>query len=120
MDSVQMSVEIFVVNSAEVDTATQAALAVTSLGSLMTDLKRNFMLKNVQSHVHVSVPNLGDSFMLVLAADDASSAEIATALTATSQNIEDSVDYNNGQVFVRRVWARASMNLNGIIAVGSI
>ncbi len=78
------------------------------------------MLKNLMTNVHAVLPNLGDSFVLALADLDASDAEISTAMQATSQSIEDSVEYIDGQQEVRRVWDIQGLNYNGLVAAGSV
>jgi len=114
-------VDIFSRSNAEVDTGTLAALTANLIATLIPDgVVRNLMVKNIKSHFHVSVPNLGDSFIVALGAADASGAEIATALLSTSQDLEDSVAYNDGQNEVRRVWDTQSIEYDGMIAGGSI
>ncbi len=58
--------------------------------------------------------------MVVLAEADATDAEIAQALISTVKNPENAVAYRDGQTEVRRVWARASIPYEGLIAGGSV
>lgn len=113
-------VEIFITNQAEVDSSTLAALSAVSLGDLLGTVVRNFMCKNLRSQYHVSIPNIGDSFVIVLCSADASTAEIAAALTSTTKNLEDTEAYRTAQVTVRRVWDIQSINYEGLAAGGSV
>ncbi len=114
-------VEIFHKQHAEVDSTTLAGGNALSVGVILqNNTDRNFMLKNLISHFHVSVPNIGDSFVLVLAQADASAAEVASAMDDTSQAYEDSVAYRDGQVIVRRVWDIQSIEYDGLVAGGSV
>lgn len=78
------------------------------------------MLKNLCSHIHVSVPNLGDSFVVVLANTDSSAADINEALLNTTQTIEEGNDYPRDQTRVRRVWDIQTIPYNGLTTGGSI
>ena len=109
-------------NTAEVDTTTLAAGLAISIGNITPTggLVRNFMLKNLETHMHVSIPNLGDSFVVVLGDIDASPAEIAEAFATTEMDYEDSVEYRQGQDEVRRIWSIMSIPYNGLVAGGSV
>ncbi len=106
---------------AEVDTTTLAVITAADLGAVLTNnIVRNFMLKNLATHFHVSIPNLGDSFVVCLVQADATASQIASALSSTSQNPEDSVAYNNGQQEVRIVWDIQTIHYEGMVAGGSV
>lgn len=112
-------VEIFNITASEVDTTTLAAAQSMLIAGLFATLQRNFMLKNLKSIVHVSYPNLGDSCLLVLASADASAAEINSAMSSTSKDLEDGQAYPNGQQEVRLVWDIQAIPLDGMVAGGS-
>lgn len=62
------------------------------------------MAKNIRTSYQLLNTDVADKLILVLAAQDASVAEIAEALDNTSTDIEDGIEYPLGQNKVRRVW----------------
>lgn len=103
------------------DTTTLGNGLALELGAvIVNDVKRNFMLKNLQTLVHASVPNLGDSFILALADSDSNDTVIGTALGATGQDPEDGNTYRDDQMKVRRIWSIATLELMGMAAGGSL
>ncbi len=91
-------------NVAEVDTGTLAALTPVLLQTLYSDVTKNFILKNLRTIVHASIPNVGDQAMLVLADSDATLTEVSAALATTAFDPEDNTVFRAGQDTVRRVW----------------
>ncbi len=114
-------VQIFNRRTNEVDTLVLAAVTALSIGDIIPDgIVKNFLLKNLQTFFHVSVPNVGDSWIVVLAAADASVGEIAAALANTSMDTEDQIELRDGQSDVRRVWSIHTNSMEGLAAGGSI
>lgn len=107
------------VNS-EVDSMTLAAQTSLRIGDILVDPVRHFMLKNIWTMVHMVVPNITDSFLLAIVESDPTEARITTALQSTEQNPETSDLYSTGQKDVRLVWAVATLELDGIVAGGSL
>ncbi len=97
-------VKIFVRNASDDDTTTLGAASALFLTSILTDVEKNFMLKNLKTIVHANWPDVSDKCVLVLGSTDASVAEIAEAMTSTAFNIEDNVAFSKGQEEVRRIW----------------
>ncbi len=97
-------VEISSTNIASSDTTILAASTAFNLDTIFSNLKRNFMLKNLKTICKAVYTDTVDMPILVLGATDASVAEIAEALATTAFDPEDSVSYNDGQTKVRRVW----------------
>ncbi len=114
-------VEIFNRITAQVDTGTLASKAAIVIGALITEPSpRNFMLKNAETHFRVTVPSISDSFLIGIAAADASAAEIAEGMDNTGQDLEDSIPYRTGQDRVRRIWAVDAIQYDGLVAGGTV
>ncbi len=98
-------VEILSRNSSSgVDTTTLGGTTALIVDTLLANVARNFMAKNIKSIFWASGANNTDMYALVLHDGDASAAEVAAALSDTSQDLEDSIDYRNGQLTVRIIW----------------
>ncbi len=98
-----MAVVIFLKNNSY-DTTTLATRAALLVQTILGSSVRNFMFKNIRSEVFAIQTDLADRVMLVLANSDATVAQVATAMGNNSVNLEDRVNYANGQQEVRVVW----------------
>ncbi len=114
-----MTVVIISRISSGVDTATLAANTALLLDTLLGNIQRNFMWKNIKTIWHATIPNIADRMLFVLANSDATVAQVATALSNTEGDIENRVAYENGQQEVRVVWDIQPMPLDGAVAGGS-
>ncbi len=115
-------VEIFIAkNATPVDTGTLGASTAVLISSVVTNpAVRNFMLKNLNTIVNATFPTVTDHLILLLADSDATVAELATSLNSTSQDMEDSVAYRQGQEQVRRIWDIQAVPRDGIVNGGVV
>ncbi len=98
-------VEIFNSGSGPIDSATTNGKTAFVISSMMDDLKRNFMVKNLKTVIAALMGNVDDHLLLVLASADTSIQEIEDAFFPdTTQDVEDGVEYPLGQTVVRRIW----------------
>lgn len=107
--------------STPVDTTTLGAQTALTVHDIITaPSTKNFMLKKLRTLAQVSIPDLTDALILVLATPDATPAEIATALATTEFDQEDRVESRMDQTRVRQVWDIQGIPKVGVVAGDTI